>query len=103
VGGNRTEKVDGNAEVAVKGNLESVVDGNATHEVKGNLGVSIDGDVTVNAKGNFMGSVDGDSTLSANEIKMSARSKITLACGSSTIELSPGEISIKAPFVKINS
>jgi type VI secretion system secreted protein VgrG len=102
VSGDMQEAVDGNTTLGTKGNLESTTDGNSKALVKGNLDQNVDGNATVNVKGNLEQAVDGDIKGSATKIKLTAKSKIELSCGSSTIAISASEITIKGPMVKIN-
>ena len=59
-------------------------------------------DLKISIDGKSARLVTGSDDLEANEITLTATSKITIQCGASQIVLSPSSMTIDAPLVKIN-
>lgn len=81
-------------QVSVGGLMNETVGALKMVQVGGNSSEVVGGDKSISASGNMTGS--------ATEIALSAKTKLVLSCGASTIELTPSLITIKSPLVKIN-
>lgn len=99
VGASRTSTIHQDDKLTVeKGNYEiKVLEKDQTLTVsKGNQSISVQ-----------MGNIDskapmGKHSMQAKEVEITGTTKITLMCGASKIELTPAQITIMSPMVKIN-
>ncbi|HWE01840.1 MAG TPA: type VI secretion system tip protein TssI/VgrG [Tepidisphaeraceae bacterium] len=91
----RTVEITNNDTLKVHNNRDVKIDVNDTLNVGSNRAVSVGG--------NQDESITGNATETAQQITLTGQMKITLQCGASSIEMTPGMISINAPMVMINS
>ncbi|MCA9290149.1 MAG: type VI secretion system tip protein VgrG [Phycisphaerales bacterium] len=126
VGANRTEQVGGNESITVGsvktenvgaakmltigaayqvtvGAVMNVSTGGAMLEEVGAYKLqAVGGDMKTVVGGDMDHGVSGKHVMKADEITIDAGTKITIQCGASKIVLTPGDITISAPLVKIN-
>ena len=118
VEGHHTLAVDGASHVSVDGNLSQQVGGHLTAFVGEDRDVTVQGDDTASVWGDQNRAVqgalrltvqgaqtvrgDGDITVEGRgAVEVVARASITLRCGASVIELTPDEVRIRAPKVRV--
>ena len=89
-------------QVNVGAAMNETVVGAKMEEVGGYRMAKVGGDNDVTVSGDSKLEVSGSHTGTAQTIELTGSTKIVLSCGASTIEMTPGSITIKAPMVKIN-
>lgn len=98
----QTVKIGADRKKTVGGDESAKVDGNFSRQVGGNESIQIQGDFSRNVAGDSKSNSDGTLSETAEEITLTARSKVTITCGGSSIEITAGSIVISSPTVRIN-
>lgn len=89
---NRTEKVGADAKQEVLGNKTMQVTGNYEGSTGGNSKASVTGNSETSVTGTTKHSSTGPMTIEST-------ASITIKCGGSSIEMTPGSITIKSPMI----
>ncbi|MBK8916159.1 MAG: type VI secretion system tip protein VgrG [Phycisphaerales bacterium] len=102
IGGAKALSIGGAYQISVGGAMNHTVGGALALEVGGVLAEIVGGTRDIDVRGDQKQAVKGKQEESATEITLTAKTKLTLVCGGSKIELTPAMIEIKSPFVRIN-
>jgi type VI secretion system secreted protein VgrG len=95
IGHDRTEDVGHDETIKIGNNRTETVEVDESIHIKGNQKIDIGSNRTETIGNNDSNTVRGKYSLEAT-------SSITLKCGASTIEMKPGNITIKSPQITIN-
>lgn len=103
VGKDRSTQIRSDDSLEV-GQNRNVQIGDALHEeIGGERVVKVGTDSLLRTGGEIAQEAGSRVAINAPEIVLSAGQRIRLQCGASVIELSPGQITLNAPLIKINS
>jgi type VI secretion system secreted protein VgrG len=117
VRGNLTDLLDGRADVRVGGDRNTRIEGDERHSVEGSVHLTLDDEVTVrvggsvatvigrhDARRSYVLHVEGVSQLSSSRTtQISSESELVLACGKSSIRLTPDRIELLAPTITLEA
>lgn len=100
---NRHEHVDKSHMEAIGGDRNLSVGGKEAKKVVGSQSLQVTGDVIEVFSAGHSEQVSGGYELTAGSVTINGSSSVKLVCGGSSIEMSPGSITIKSPSVKIEA
>ncbi|MFO0645895.1 MAG: type VI secretion system tip protein TssI/VgrG [Polyangiales bacterium] len=104
VEGDRAAHVGGYVTSFVGHDRDLTVQGDDLEAVWGDRTVEVKGDLRERVAGGAAREVDGDATLRARgSVTVTAGASIVLRCGESVIELTPDEIVLRAPTVRVET
>lgn len=103
VTGNHEETIDSNMKVIVKGSKDETVQSNESQTIEGTKTTSVTGQMDTSCKSSMTEQVSQSKQIDVGTTyTLSANSSIRIACGGSTIELSPGGIRISGANIALS-